>query len=219
MCQTLQTPMVHVHTDPPRERPRVTAFLSSAGQYHTASSPTAVQAPALSVSEEGGGSPSSCSLHSPHVESSHPIWWWLTEMRASFPLADPNQFPCSSVCELYWLRHSHSFCDSSDLEIILCHLEFHPISPPEHLFGRDISHWNQFLRILILHSSIISHSSSQLIKAPSLHHLSSDISLQNNFSTCLTLQKVVTFLLVELQILFLTSQVEFLSVQNDLIVI
>lgn len=55
------------------------------------------------------------------------------------------------------------------------------------------------------------------MEAPSLLHLSSDNSSQIQDSACPTLQKAVTVLVVEIQIYFLTSQAEFMGIQNALI--
>jgi len=55
------------------------------------------------------------------------------------------------------------------------------------------------------------------MEAPCTLHLSSDISSQIHDSVPPILQKAVAFLLVEFQIYFLTSQADFVGVQNSLV--
>lgn len=131
-------------------------------------------------------------------------------------LADCNQFPRSTVLALYlFIQPLHSV--SPAILRPQWPSRTLPFSFPEPLSERDVSPWRRILRVLILFSSGISLSSSQLIEAPSALYLSSNISLQIHISAPPTLQKRVIFLLVEFQIYFLTSQAEFVSVQSSLI--
>ena len=153
------------------------------------------------LSGEGRGSLCFCPLHSPHMESCHPMGPLLTVYGEliSEPPPRPNQFPGSNAWELYQFKHPHSFCDSRDPETILFRPGFCPISPPEHLSGIDIFHWSLFLRVLILHLGTRSLSRNQVTEDPHpSSHLSSNISLGIHFSAPPpTLQKGATFLLVE----------------------
>ena len=64
-------------------------------------------------------------------------------------------------------RHPCSFFNPADPDTMLSHLGFHPVSPPKHLSGRNISHQSRFLKVPILCSTAISLSGSQLMEAPS----------------------------------------------------
>lgn len=78
-----------------------------------------------------------------------------------------------------------------------------PFSSPDPLSERDVSHWSQFLRVLILSSRSISLFGSRLMKASCPLHLSSYMSPQIHVSESPTLQKTVTFLLLESRYIFL----------------
>ena len=100
------------------------------------------------------------------------------------------------------LRHPCSFCDPVNPETTLCHPGFCPASPPEHLSGRDVSHWSRFLKVLILHSRAISLSGSWLsgsLPPPFI----TDILCKIHFTLSPYLaKKVVTFLFAEFQQFF-----------------
>lgn len=90
-----------------------------------------------------------------------------------------------------------------------------PLSSPVSFSERYVSHWSKFLSVLIFCSGVISLSRGWLMEAPSSVYLPI-FPLKIQGSEPPTLQKVVIFLLVEIQINRLTSQVEFMCVQNGL---
>ena len=86
--------------------------------------------------------------------------------------------------------------------------------------GKDIPHWGRLLKVLILHFTAISLSDSWLLKQPPARPVYLPmLSPWIHFSAPPTLQKVVAFLLVELQLqlIFSRSLVELPGVQNSLI--
>ena len=89
------------------------------------------------------------------------------------------------------------FCDPRDPETTLFHLGSCSTSPPEHLSGRDVSHWSRLVKVLVLRFGAVSLSSSWLMEASSPWFI-----FQYITSDSLLCKKVVTFLFVELQQFF-----------------
>ena len=138
---------------------------------------------------------------SPHPATVHCLWQQWSEnplLGLLIVVVFPDPMPGNSAT----LRYPHSFCDPGDPENLPSHLGFSPASPPQHFSGTDVPHQSRLLKVLILYFAAISLSSRQLMEAPSLLSLSSDISPQIHFSPPATLWKVVTFLFVELQFFY-----------------
>lgn len=136
-----------------------------------------------------------------------PAWRAGTWSCCGFEFMVIAYFPIPLLRNPVTLRHPHSFCDLRESEIITALLGFCP-PPPECLLSREVSHRSRLLKVPILHS-VVYHflvvSLQNFLPSPPLHGLSYDISPQIHFSTPPALQKLFTFLLVELQWFFSSS--------------
>lgn len=138
---------------------------------------------------------------SPHPATVHGLWQQWPE-NPLLGLLNVVVFPDPMPGNSATLRCPHSFCDPGDPETLPSHLGFSPASPPQYPSGTDVPHQSRLLKVPILYFAAISLSSRQLMEAPSLLSLSSDISPQIHLSPPATLWKVVTFLFVELQFFY-----------------
>ena len=127
---------------------------------------------------------------------------FMAQVEPTLELTD-NPFLASKAQELPWLRCSCSFCASRNIENSLSLLRFCCFTT-EHFSGREDSLRSQFLKVLILSSRAVSLSFSELTKAPSPCHLSSDIF---HFSSLHPNRKWSLFSLQHSSCSFFTSQV------------
>ena len=98
----------------------------------------------------------------------------------------------------------------------MTHIEFcpfHPLSP----FRKGYFSPEKISKSSDLRSVVISFNGSQLMEPPSCFCLSSSISHRFMPVHILPCKKIVAFLLVEVQTYILTSQADFVGIQNDLI--
>ena len=161
-------------------------------------------APAPLLEEERGVSLQFSHLLGSCSDSGHPPcrdWRYMATpplLGSLITVGFPPLMPGSSAA----LRHLQSSCDSKDPEPHSPTWDFPHTWPSEHLSGRDIPHWSRLLKVPILPSTAITLSGSWLTEVPFPCGLSSHRVPWIHFSAPPSLQKVFTFLFVELQLFF-----------------
>ena len=114
-------------------------------------------------------------------------------------LPDYNQLPCSNAWGLCNTQAPCSFCDPGNPETTLSHIGFCPTVPAKHLSGGNIPHQSSFWKFWFCTPLLYHLLVAGIWRIPSPPSVYLPIYPLIHFSAPRTLQKVVTFLFVELQ--------------------